>query len=273
MDAAFCSIDSRQYFALEFARLDPSEICRLRYSLICLGCGEKAFFRKAASSGQGPTFGARHTDECELASRLSDPWGEAGDEVVQQLEADQTRILLNLGGGGGVSPNEGSAQRARVSGGGRSHSGGLESHRTQIQRNPEKLLRLLVQAPSFRTSPLLISTEQGEIPVHTFFAEMQAADRDRHAGNFHGFWGVPRWTNLWNGVRLFNGAPAPSLGFEITDALIPQVVQKYRLADITDLRSRYVMFLGRPRITQNNSFMMTVSLLSHVAVLPYGPSP
>jgi hypothetical protein len=271
MDTAFQTLQNRNYFALELSQLPNEEIQKLRYDFICDECKMPAYFRKAATSGQGPCFGARHKEGCGRAVQLEqDPWGEAGDDVVQRMEADETKIILNLGnGGGGVADGDGAGAQGAPQRG-RHFGGGGDPHRTQMQRNPEKLLRLLVQAPTFRTSQLLIAGPRGEMPVSQFFVEMSVADRRKHAGEFHGFWGKPRFSNVWNGIRLFNGAVAPSLGFEIGLALEEQVVKKFGLREITDLRTRYVLFLGSPRITTNDSFMMEVRDVAHLAVMPEG---
>ncbi|MCD9126688.1 hypothetical protein [Luteimonas fraxinea] len=270
MDIAFQTDKKRTYYALDFSKLPAGEIRSLRYNFICDDCRQPAFFRKAASSGQGPCFGAKHTDKCGVPARATgDPWDKPGDDLVQKLEADKTKIVLNLGKGTGAGADDDGFPKDGSGKGGRSHSSlGAGASRSKIQRNPEKLLRALVDAPSFRTSSLLIDGPNGEMPVHQFFVEMKNASRKLHRGGFHGFWGKVTRTNVWNGLRLFNGAPAPSLGFEISDPLVTQIVKRYNLSDISDVVGRYAIFLGYPRLTQNASFMMDVPDIGHFAMLP-----
>jgi hypothetical protein len=210
-------------------------------------------------------------DNCQLAVRSEDPWGEDGDEVVQRLEADNTRIVLGLSS----ENDEGISAAATVAGserrgGGRIFAGGGEVNRTQIQRNTDKLLRLLVAAPTFRTSSLILATPHGDIPIHEFFVAIAQADKSRHAGHFHGFWGELNRTNVWNGTRFFNGAGRPSLGFEFGETMVRRVMEKYRLTKVEDLLGRTVLLLGHSRQTHGDSFMMDVSNLSYVSVLPEG---
>lgn len=269
MDTARCTIDGRTYTALEFSALGEPTISELRYDLVCVGCGHKGYFRKAASSGQGPCFGANpHADTCELAASVDDPWGEIGDEAVSRMEADQTKIILNLGRGSNsdLDPDDDAQPAERPSG--RRFVGADSPARSQMQRNPEKLLRMLVDADTFKTSRLVISTHEGEMAVADFFVGMAVASRDLHADQFRAFWGIPRHSNQWRGLRFFNASGHGSLGFFLGEGLEAEVAGRYRLEQITDLRERYVMFIGRPRITSGGSFMMDVPSIRNVAVLP-----
>jgi hypothetical protein len=271
MDIADNILTSQRHLALEFCLLPDEEIQRLRYDFYCPECKQPAFYRKGSRSGRNPCFGAVHLDDCRLAVRSDDPWGDDGDEVVQRLEADNTKIVLGLsdeGGGERSTATSGSTSDRR--GGGRSFSGGGQPGRTQIQRNADKLLRLLVAAPTFRTSSLILATPHGETPIHDFFVAIAQADKAKHAGQFHGFWGELTRTNVWSGTRFFNGAGRPSLGFEFGAETVRKVMEKYQLSHIEDLLGRTVLFLGVSRQTQNDSFMMDVSNMSYVAVLPEG---
>ncbi|WP_460712399.1 hypothetical protein [Lysobacter terrae] len=183
------------------------------------------------------------------------------------MEADETRIVLNLGGGqaGAVANPQVDVNQANVRG--RRFVGGDAPRRTQMRRNPDNLLRMVVGSEPFRRSGILISTDRGEIPARDFFVPLESADRERHVDTTRAFWGIPRYTNLWNGVRIFNAGPRGSLGVELADALLVALVEKYQLGDITELRQKCVMFVGRARITARNSFMMTMADIHHVGVI------
>ena len=174
MDFAFNTITGQKHIAVEFALLPADQIQALRHNFICSECKEPGYYRKASVSGRSPCFGARHLDNCQLAVRSDDPWGEAGDDLVQRLEADNTKIVL------GMSADDGDANRAGAAGdhqerggGGRRFAGGGESAKTKIQRNADKLLEWLYAAPSFKTSNLVIATPGGDLPVNEFFVELQ----------------------------------------------------------------------------------------------------
>ncbi|MCV0218795.1 hypothetical protein [Stenotrophomonas sp. Ps181] len=271
MDLAFNTITGQKHIALEFSLLPPEQIQALRRNFICDECKEPGYFRKASVSGRGPCFGARHLDNCQLAVRSEDPWGEAGDDLVQRLEADNTKIILGMSVEDGAEGRAGGVRgHQERGGGGRRFAGGGEPAKTKIQRNADKLLEWLYAAPTFKTSNLVIATPGGDIPVNEFFVEIPKADRKKHVGELRGYWGELTRTNQYYNTQVFNGAPKPALGFEILPALAKKLEARYQLEAITGLVGRKVLFIGRARETQNGSFMMEVSGMSYVGLLPEG---
>lgn len=267
MDTARCTLNGRTYTAIEFSQLPAHEIAALRHDLICGECEGPGYYRKPSRSGHGACFGARpHADHCQSAVRTEDPWGECGDEVVMRMEADQTRIILNLGRANGRGDGAGRIDEPGQRGGGRRFVGGDAPGRTQIQRNPEKLLKMLVSTPSFNASEIIIATGHGDYPARSYFVPIVAADRALHTDMERGFWGVLDRTNVWNGLRIFNRGGHGSLGFEFHDALIQEVMQRYSLATIEEIVGKHVLFIGKPRITTGDSFMMSIINSNHVAL-------
>lgn len=269
MDFAFNTITAQKHLAVEFSLLPADQIQALRHNFICAECEEPGYYRRGSASGRSPCFGARHLDNCQLAVRSEDPWGEAGDDLVQRLEADNTRIILGMGLDDRDADRVGGERdQQERGGGGRRFAGGAESAKTKIQRNADKLLEWLYAAPSFKTSALVIATSHGDFEVNEFFVEIPKADRQRHTGEFRGFWGELTRTNAHYTTQVFNGAPRPALGFEISPVLATKIKERYRLGEVTELIGRKVLFIGRARETQNGSFMMEVASLSFVGLLP-----
>jgi len=66
---AICNIDEENgkvFSIFEFKNFSESEIDRLRYSLLCPVCKQKAYFRKASKDGRQACFGSRYHDaDCE----------------------------------------------------------------------------------------------------------------------------------------------------------------------------------------------------------------
>nr|WP_312355267.1 hypothetical protein [Stenotrophomonas pavanii] len=270
MDFAFNTLTGQKHIAVEFSLLPVDQIQALRHNFICCECKEPGYFRKASVSGRSPCFGARHLDSCQLAVRSDDPWGETGDDLVQKLEADNTKIILGMGAEDG-NPDRvgGGAEHQERGGGGKRFAGGAEPAKTKIQRNADKLLEWLYAAPTFKTSNLMISiANQADIPVNEFFVEIPKADSQKHVGKLRGYWGRLTRTNGYYSTQVFNGAPKPALGFEIGPALAKKIQARYHLEAITDLVDRHVLFIGWARQTQSGSFMMDVSGLSYVGILP-----
>ena len=65
---AICTFDEGNpvtYSIFEFKRLPATEIDKLRYSLLCPVCRQKAYFRRASKDGRQACFGSRyHKQEC-----------------------------------------------------------------------------------------------------------------------------------------------------------------------------------------------------------------
>jgi len=82
---ALCEIDNKVFSIYEFKAQPEAEINRLRYSLLCPVCKQKAYFRKASKDGKQACFGSRyHKSDCEeLNSSVRKP---EEDKQVAELE-------------------------------------------------------------------------------------------------------------------------------------------------------------------------------------------
>ncbi len=96
---AICNIDeeSPKVFSIfEFKGFSDSEIDRLRYSLLCPVCKQKAYFRKASKDGKQACFGSRyHETDCEEfnpSARKSEEEKQIAEVESLILEADSMRI-------------------------------------------------------------------------------------------------------------------------------------------------------------------------------------
>lgn len=90
---AICVFDELNpiiYSIFEFQRLSETEIDKLRYSLLCPACKEKAYFRRASKDGKQACFGSRyHQLDCEEFN----PSVRKAEEEKQV--ADIEKILLD----------------------------------------------------------------------------------------------------------------------------------------------------------------------------------
>jgi hypothetical protein len=100
---AICIIDElsdKVISIFEFKALPESEIDRLRYSLLCTVCKQKAYFRKASSDGKQACFGSRyHKDDCEEFNpsiRKSEEEKQIAELEALLLEADSLQIDFSL---------------------------------------------------------------------------------------------------------------------------------------------------------------------------------
>lgn len=89
---AICTFDKdnpKTYSIFEFKALPEAEIDRLRYSLLCPVCGQKAYFRRASKDGRQACFGSRYHD---LDCSEFNPSARKTEEQKQIAEVE--RILL-----------------------------------------------------------------------------------------------------------------------------------------------------------------------------------
>lgn len=100
---AICQFDvknSKVFSIFEFKTLTNGEIDKLRYSLFCPVCKQKAYFRKASIDGKQACFGSRyHEVNCEEfnpSQRKSEEEKQVAELESLLLEADSLQIDFSL---------------------------------------------------------------------------------------------------------------------------------------------------------------------------------
>jgi hypothetical protein len=268
MDTARCLIDGNVYTAIDFSRLPTAQIQALRHDLLCTECNSPAFYRKPSSDGKGPCFGGNpHAETCVLNMHYQDPWGEAGDDYLQRLEVNQTRIVLSFSGDTTRNRADAIAGLQRGTGAGTAFRGATNPNQNRMQRNPEKLLRMLVRVPAFSASQLQLVTEQGEFLIATFFIPFASANKDNHVNQYRGFWGIPHSVRIWRGIYIVNAGPRGSLGFEFTEEEMNALLRNYSLNTTNDLLGANMLIIGTPRESTNRAFLLSVTNVNHVAIV------
>lgn len=94
------TITTEKIFSIfEFKNLPESEIDKLRYSLLCPVCRQKAYFRKASKDGKQACFGSRyHNIDCtefNPSARKSEEEKQVLEVEALLLEADSLQIDFN----------------------------------------------------------------------------------------------------------------------------------------------------------------------------------
>lgn len=84
----------RVFSVYGFAKLDEAMQEQLRQSLFCLGCGARAYFRRASSDGKAACFGSLyHSDECpEYRPSSASKEHEADIAAVRQAIKQEDEI-------------------------------------------------------------------------------------------------------------------------------------------------------------------------------------
>jgi hypothetical protein len=156
MQYAKCTIDKKAWEASKFALLEESQLEDKRTSLICVECGEFAWFRKESRHGRPAHFCAHHTDTCGLKVEyvISDDQRDDATEAVDQVRAGNA-IVVRLDEEIGGEINVPDVLQPPVSGrgeGGRIHIVKGKDIESSQQFTLRKILFRLVQSPDFRNS-------------------------------------------------------------------------------------------------------------------------
>lgn len=273
MHQARSAIDGAIYTAIEFAELPAARMDALRSHFLCIACDGPAHFRKASSSGKGPCFvGRPHAEGCELFTGGEDPWGELGDDVVQRLEADRSRIILALGAAGDEPQVAGGGERP--AGGGRRYGAvGGAPLGTRIQRGPRRMLEWLVHSQTFGSSQIPIVLPNGdEVPAATFFVPFTRASGAVHAGFFRAYWGRPASVRVWQrgGLTYLNtvaGRNLDSLSVYLPDDLHIPICEKFRIERVEQLTEMFVLFCGTARVSTGGKFTFDLASVGTMAAI------
>ncbi|WP_019615597.1 hypothetical protein [Psychromonas ossibalaenae] len=98
---AICTYDldnPKTYSIFEFKVLPETEIDKLRYSLLCPVCKQKAYFRKASRDGKQACFGSRyHQTDCEeFNPSASKSEEEKQIAEVEQIVLEQDSLVIDF---------------------------------------------------------------------------------------------------------------------------------------------------------------------------------
>jgi hypothetical protein len=250
MDIAHCTVNQKNYLAIRFAALDPIELRRKRYSLICPECHESAYYKKASRSGQAACFGARHGENCTLtASKYGQNIVGLGDDQ-DILENNGNRIILDFNFG--TANNSHNDQDAAQNVGG--HGGHFTGRGTRtnacMHRRLSTILNNLVTSDQFRQSLQIIEIPGvGAFTAKDFFVQF----KDAPSTNIHlyrGYWGKIFIANsdvrfgqgaLW----LNSGKYYKDISICIPEQSISALYQRFRISDLNELRNRHTLVIGK----------------------------
>jgi hypothetical protein len=98
---AVCVFDKdnpKTYSIFDFKKLPEAEIDKLRYSLLCPVCGQKAYFRRASKDGRQACFGSRyHTPDCsEFNSSTAKSEEQLQIAEVEKLLCTEDALLIDF---------------------------------------------------------------------------------------------------------------------------------------------------------------------------------
>lgn len=265
MDLAHCLLDRRDYTAVQFQQLTLPDLGAKRRNLVCITCGQQAFFRKPSADGRAACFGARpHAAGCSMAAedalRVESAIGP--DEAIIR-NTDVLVVDFNFGAVQGAPHLQDSDQAGAQGRGGR-HVAGAGQRTARPHRRLSTLLKHLRSSAAFGTSNQPI--EIGGIANRTlrnFFVEF-AALQPRHFSQVVGCWGMIAYAGAGNGITWLNSGGRGDISIGIPDAIGAAFTQRFQVTDLEDLAGAYVLAIGTPWISQQGKKCLIVDDIEFV---------
>lgn len=265
MDIAHCTLDRRDYTAVQFQHLPLADLAVKRRNLICVTCRQQAFFRKSAASGRAACFGARpHALGCGMSAEdnLRVESGIGPDEEIVR-NTDVLVIDLNFGAVQGAPHLDDNGQAAPGRRGGRHlHGDGQRTARTH--RRLSTLLKHLRSSAVFRASGQAI--EIGGVQGRTIrdFFESFPAMQPHHFSQLGGYWGLISDAGDGDGAIWLNSGGRGDISIGIPYATWAEFKRRFRIDDLEDLAGAYVLAVGTPWRSQYGKKFLIVDDIEFV---------
>ncbi|MFW5450813.1 MAG: hypothetical protein ACKE9I_04360 [Methylophagaceae bacterium] len=271
MDIARYTEDGDVYYIEGFAHLPSEELAQKRRFLQCAECGGPAYFRKASRSGQAACFGARpHKPGCSFATpehSLSDD-GQ-GDEQDRLINSGETIVIdLNF-----ESTSESQTKAKNIDGTPSSRRrlgsflGDGSRPESKMHRRLSSLLLNLTGGTNFHESNQILEIEgYPDMTVKDFFVPIEKISNE-DVGSFRGLWGMLSCANTKpRGSLWLNGSGQNTINFCLDNRLIGHLFKKYGIEEDEELSGAYILVLGIPLLSPNDTLYCAIKDLSHVTL-------
>ena len=257
MQYARCVTDGVVWEADKFSALSSSVMDGMRDSLICVECGEFAWFRKASKHGHPPHFCASHQPECALKTSVTVLDQDAIDgegQNVEELEHD-TNIIVNLDNeqGGDIDVPHAAVNPERGGyAGRRSYVIGAKGNTTDHHFTLRRVLYRLVQSPDFRTSSkgIIFYKRNDEVLIQGLVRDVIISFADineSHAERVLFFWGqiASAKVNAEGKIWLNSSIQTGSASIAIFQDISEEFLSIFNIDDLEDLKGAHVLIAGR----------------------------
>lgn len=271
MDVAFSNADRQTYTAVDFSNLSANKLETYRTQLICVDCGNPAFFRKRTRDGRAACFGGRpHKDNCPNATAGGGAWGVGGpDDQDERVNRGDSIVLdLRLEGSSAENGPGGDPAQRRI-GHGRAYVGN-GARQAQMYRKLRTVLRNLIRSSSFGQSPQII-----EVPgiitskASDFFVHFDDI-KYQQLGKFLGLWGTLSDARI-SGETIWLNTGGPTMpSIPVSTSEEPDLLGLARAEELEDLAGAYILVLGK--VEQSTSWKKYVSFrdLTYISIVLHG---
>lgn len=273
MQEAVCSRTNGVYTALELEEMDAGRRSVVTPSLRCGFCGENAHYRSRSQDGRTrPCFYCRpHGENCQITVQDSDPWGDDDEGRINHRSASGGRLIVSIPNQPADSSGGREVEESLSDEGTRSGSAGGRAAGGDLRRGPRRILELLTQSDTFRTSAAQVRLPDGNVrPVYDAFVNFSVADVDRHTDGERGFWGVLPSPTFWahGSAWYFNfGIGERSFRVSISNVVMSQILERYGIDSARGLAGRTVIFFDRARVSMTDRFTADVISFDRMALI------
>lgn len=274
MQEAYHAIDGGTYTAIQLEQFELSRRNSIVQNLRCEYCAEPAYYRSRSTNGQRrPCFFCRpHGENCQVMVQESDPWGDDDEARIRHASSNGGRLIIQIPGDiessgvNDVSGEEASDQRTRSS-----RSGGGAQRDGNVRRGPQRILELLVNSPTFRTSASVVRFRDGsELPVHDAFVDFLRADSVTDVERWKGFWGVLPVPSRWEygSSYYFNFGPHDSdFRIALSDQTSAEVLARYGLSSVFEMAGCRFLLFDIARLSNSGRFTADIRSVNHIGLL------
>lgn len=273
MQEAVCSRTNGVYTALELEGMDAARRSVVASDLRCGFCGENAHYRSRSQDGRTrPCFYCRpHGENCQITVQESDPWGDDDEGRINHRSASGARLIVSIPNQSRDSSGDMEVAESLSDERTRSGSAGGRSVTGDLRRGPRRILELLTQSNTFRTSSAEVRLPDGNVrPVYDAFVNFSVADVDLHTDGERGFWGVLPSPTFWahGGAWYFNfGVSERSFRVSISNVVMSQILERYGVGSARELAGRTIIFFDRARVSTTDRFTADVISFDRMALM------
>lgn len=281
MQYARCTDDGQVWEAAGFAALPVSELESKRRNLVCVQCGEFAWFRKESTHGHPAHFCAHHTDNCDLrVEYIVVDEGRHDATTVEGEVAAGTAIIVRLDQevGGQVDVTE--VQPPPTPGQG-------EGGRTFIVRGAERessqhftlrrILLRLVQSPDFRTSDRQIAFYRNEEEVlirgsvRDIVTSFTDITRETHNDRMMLYWGPIASAGKTPDEKLWLNSSDRYQGVSVAifQDIVEEFLAVFGIDDLDDLAGAHVLVAGKCYFTSTGKPVIWCGSPKYIVVRRY----
>ncbi len=267
MDIAKCVLDNKTYTAYEFFKVENLHVKRRH--LVCVGCGNPAYFVKPSKNGRFACFGARpHKDDCTLSS----PEHEHSLGVLEDIEkelinsGDEIKVDFAIG----LQENSshiGDGETAAIGKQGKSHSRKHGVGTVASTRRLSSLLNMLVNSEGFAKSDQKINVGyKHPYYARNLFKRLKDLE-DKDNSKFRGVYGQIYDVNFTRNENLWiNSGGFTDCSILISANLKESFFKRFKvsLEELDNITGKYVLCFGNIIKSEQGKFYIKLDDVSKI---------